>query len=75
MNYFNKLIINYVAFQKFVLPISRIKKTIFNYTFAFEKRTHYELPFGQNEKAAFASPRSGPAPSRLQYLGHQQRHR
>ena len=54
MNYFNKLIINYVAFQKFVLPISRIKKTIFNSTFAFEKRTHYELPFGQNEKVVYA---------------------
>ena len=45
-NCFNRLIINYIIFQKFVLPFSRIKKTIFNYTFAFEKRTHHELPFG-----------------------------
>jgi hypothetical protein len=67
MNCFNILIINYVNFQKFVLPISRIKKTIFNFTFAFEKRTHYELPFGQNEKVVYASPRSGFAPSCLQH--------
>ena len=46
MNCFNILTINYIVFQKFVLPISSIKKTIFNYTFAFEKRTQYELPFG-----------------------------
>ena len=61
------LIINHIVFQKFVLPVSRIKKTIFNYTFAFEKRTHYELPFGQNEKVVCASPRSGFVLSRLQY--------
>ena len=67
MNYFNMLIINYVVLQKFVLPISRIKKTIFNFTFAFEKRTHYELPFGQNEKVVYASPRICLAPSRLPY--------
>ncbi len=57
------------------MTFSGVKKPNFSYTFAFEKRTHYELPFGQNEKAAFTSPQSGPAPSRLQYLGHQQRHR
>ena len=57
------------------MTFSSVKKPNFSYTFAFENRTHYELPFGQNEKAAFASPRSGLAPSRLQYLGHQQRHR
>ena len=57
------------------MTFSGVKKPNFSYTFAFEKRTHYELPFGQNEKAAFASPRSGPAPSRLQYLGNQQWHR
>jgi hypothetical protein len=67
MNYFNKLIINYVVFQKFVLPISRIKKTIFNSTFAFEKRTHYELPFGHDQKTLFALTRSGPAPPCLQH--------
>ncbi len=39
----------------------------FSYTFAFEKRTQHELSFGQYEKAAFASPRSGHAPSLLQY--------
>ena len=57
------------------MTFSGVKMPNFSYTFAFEKRTHYELPFGQNEKAAFAAPRSGSAPSRLQYLGHQQRHR
>jgi len=60
------------------MTFSGVKKPNFSYTFAFEKRTHYELPFGQNEKAAFASPRSGPAPSRLQYLlgyGRHHQHR
>ena len=67
MNCFNMLIINYVVLQKFVIAPSSVKKPNFSYTFAFEKRTHYELPFGQNEKVVYASPRSGFAPSSLQH--------
>ena len=52
-----------------------VKKPNFSYTFAFEKRTQNELHFGHDQKTLFALTRSGPTPSRLQYLGHQQRHR
>ena len=45
----------------------RVKKSTFSYTFAFEKRTQYELHFGHNQKTLFAPPRSGPAPPGLQH--------
>lgn len=30
------------------MAFSGVKKPNFSYTFAFEKRTHYELPFGHD---------------------------
>ena len=66
-NYINLLIINDNNLQRFVMPASCVKMTVFSYTFALEKRTHYELPFGHDQKTLFALTRSNPAPSRLQH--------
>lgn len=61
------LIINTNHIQKFVKRVWHVKKPDFRYTFALEKLTKNELPFGQYEKTLFAPPRSGAAALRLQH--------
>jgi hypothetical protein len=63
----NFLITSINLLQKFVIAPSRVKKPNFSYTFAFEKRTQYELPFGHDKKTLFALTWSGLAPPRLQH--------